>query len=268
MSEIINNEVVAPVAEAPVAEAPVANSAWYDSLPDELKNNKNIQGFKSVEELAKSYTNQMSLLGKKVSEFAAEDVQKFYGKLGRPDSPEGYAVPEDMPAELKESFLKKAFDAGLSAEQAKVLADSLTLEHRASVEAEAAQYESLKKEWAEKLQTEFGAAYDKRIETAKRAFNKLADEGLKELLHSTGLHEHPDMIKLFARIGKDFLESDTIVRSDADTHFGVTPGEANAKIQMKMMDPEFKKAYLYSTHPQHKAAVAEMAELYALASKK
>jgi hypothetical protein len=260
----ITNEAV--VTDAAPVEAP-APSLWYETLPDEYKTNKNITNFKDPSELVKSYLHQTSMLGKKVHEWAAEDVTRLHGKLGRPESHTEYKFADEMAADAREDFAKKAFEAGLTQEQAKILADKFIENGRAAAEAEAKAEADLKKAWADDLRNEFGAAYDKRLDTARRAFNELADDGLKELITATGLAEHPAMIKLFSKLGKDFLEPDRIVKSDSDTRFGITPAEAQARINMKMADAEFKKAYFSGTHHAHKAAVAEIADLYKLAGK-
>lgn len=268
MTEVINTEVQATETAAPIA-APeaVVEKAWYESLPEEFKYNKNITNFKSVEDLVKSYANQTSLLGKKVSDWSAEDINRFAEIKGRPSNASDYIFADEMDAALKESFAAKAFEAGLTQEQAKILADKMVLENRAAIELEEKNIAQLKSTWAEELKTEFGAAHDQRIELARRSFNSLADEGLKQLLESTGLHEHPSMIKLFSKIGKEFLEADRVVRSEADSRFGVSPAEAQAKINAKLADAEFRKAYLNALHPKHKDAVSEMTNLYSLTGK-
>lgn len=270
MTDLVTPEVIVEAAVAPEASlaveapAPAAEAAWFDSLPEELKGNKSLTNFKSVEDLAKSYANQLSLLGKKVSDWTAEDVSKFHTKMGRPEKPEEYKFAEEMDAAAKADFAAKAFEAGLTQEQAKILADKLVVDSRLNKEIEAKAEIELKNKWVEELKSEFGDAYDKRINLARKTFNELADDGLKELVVATGLHEHPNMIKLFAKIGKEFLEPDRIVSSDSDTTFGISPAEAQNRINAKLADPDFKRAYLSATHPKHKDALAEITRLYQL----
>lgn len=258
---------VSPEASGSPVAAPMVDSApkgFVDTLPEELRGVKALQNFKDASELAKSYANQLSLLGKKVADWSAEDVSKFNMKMGRPETADGYKFAEEMDAATKADFAAKAFEAGLTQEQAKVLADKLVLDSRLAKENEEKYTNELKNKWVEELKSEFGDAYDKRINLARKTFNELADDGLKELITATGLHEHPNMIKLFARIGKEFLEPDRIVSSDSDTSFGVSPAEAKNRVSAKLADPEFKTAYLSATHPKHKEALAEITRLYQL----
>lgn len=261
---------VAPSTEASIVEsAPVEVAAaavedknFLASLPEELRDIKALQGFKSAADLAKSYANQLSLLGKKVDDWGVEDIAKFAPKLGRPENAEGYIIPDEL--SNKSEFMKTAFDAGLNQSQAKALADKMIEAQRASKAASDAELNSLHETWNKSLQTEFGSAFNNRIELARRALNNLGNENLKTLLKDTGLDRHPEMIKLFSNIGKKYLEGDVIVAGDKDGRFGVTPAEAQNRINAKLADREFREAYFSATHINHDNAVKELANLYAI----
>lgn len=52
-----------------------------------------------------------------------------------------------------------------------------------------------------------GADFDKNMEIAKLARDKLGDEGLKDLLGKTGLGSHPSIVKIFHLAGKQLQSS-------------------------------------------------------------
>ena len=86
--------------------------------------------------------------------------------------------------------------------------------------------------WAEASRTdpEFGGAqFDANLAVAKRGYNMFASDGLKSLLEQTGYGNHPEVLRVFHKIGK-LLNEDNIVGGgaggsfDARAMFPNTPG--------------------------------------------
>src|SRR4051812_21475757 len=61
-------------------------TTWLDTLPDDLKQSKPLQNFKTAEDLAKSYVNLNSLLGKRYQEMSPDELNKVQAILGKPES--------------------------------------------------------------------------------------------------------------------------------------------------------------------------------------
>ena len=67
--------------------------------------------------------------------------------------------------------------------------------------------------WQEACRTdpEFGGAqFDANLAVAKRGYNMFASDGLKSLLEQTGYGNHPEVLRLFHKIGK-MMGEDNIV---------------------------------------------------------
>lgn len=246
-----------------VQAAPVSQPSLLDSLADDLKTAKSLGNFKDVNELAKSYLNAQSLIGKRISDMSGDDLKALDAIRGVPEAPEKYVLPEELPSEVTDAYKEIASQAKLTQEQAKTVLDSYIMLERKAQEAAAAQQQQFKETSVETLKKEFGLAFDQKLEIAKRAVSTFGGDELKQALNETGLGDHPAFVKVFAKIGQQLLE-DTTVEADKATTFGVSPAEADAMIQNKMLDPEFRQAYISGHHPGHSAAVAEMARLYEL----
>ncbi len=254
----INANVDKPVENVNVNVDPA--KSIIDSLAPEFKEIKSLANFKDINDLAKSYVNLNSLLGKKVSEWAATDIKGLNSKLGKPESADKYILPDDL-GEEKGIIQALAFDADLNQDQAKKLSDKLILARREENEkASVAKKQSLEKTTVE-LRKEFGEAFDQRLALANRALDKLGGDELKKTLAEAGLLNNASVIKMFANMGKNYLEEHTVVGVDKASVHGITPSDAKTIMNAKMLDKEFREAYYSATHPAHKAAVDEMNKL-------
>lgn len=278
MSNIEQTTVDAAISNGATASAPeVANeplinaeaqpasvsSDFLSSLSEELKGHKALQNFKSAEDLAKSYLNANQLLGKRMNELSAEDANYFKGLIGVPESADKYKLPEEMNADMAGWYKGLAHKAGLTQDQAKSVIDEYIMLERSQVERQKVEMDRVAGEWVEGLKKEFGSAFEKQIEVAKRGVQAFGGDDIQQLLNETGLGNHPAVVKMFAKIGKELLE-DSIVHADKEAVFGITPDNAKVMIEQKMGDAEFKKAYFNGMHPGHKSAVAELSRLYEL----
>lgn len=123
--------------------------------------------------------------------------------------PEGMTADEGLLAEVLPVF--KA--AGLTQEKAQELVDRYTQSIEAIPEAQAEKFEQLKDDWkatALKDDEIGGEAFEKNVGVAVRAVEKYATPELKELLESSGLGNHPEMIRLLYRVGNDLKEDSPV----------------------------------------------------------
>jgi hypothetical protein len=243
-------------------EAPV-EARFSDSLSEDLRDQKALHDFKDVDGLAKSYLHLNSMIGKKIGELSPEELGDVYNKLGRPEKSEEYALPDKVNDQFKGWYTESAHKLGLTQDQARGLAESYLELENAQVADHNANIEAQQAEWAESLKTEFGNAFDQRVGAAQKAVEAFGGAELKEAMDSTGLGNHPAMVKAFAQIGKEMLESG-LTQSEASATFGVTPEDAKNKIANLKRDPEFMKAYMSGSHPGHAGAVAELQSYHAI----
>jgi len=88
---------------------------WRTSLPEELRTEKSLEKYKSVPEVAKAYVEASKLMGNAVhmpkADATQEEFDKFYARLGRPESPDKYELkrPENPAGGQWDEGLEKEF---------------------------------------------------------------------------------------------------------------------------------------------------------------
>ena len=111
------------------------------------------------------------------------------------------------------------------------------------------------------LKREWGADYDGRLDQAQRAFGQFASPEFSALMDETGLGNHPELVKAFAKIGA-MLGEDKLIVGTGLGQSKVTPHDAKDQIQSLYADSEFSKAYRDNKEPGHKAAMDKMDKLF------
>lgn len=251
------------------------SSSWRDSLPADLRANPALSNFADVGALAKEHVNLQGLIGRKgiippTENDPPEAWQKFYDALGRPAKPEeyGFKAPDGAPPDVYDpnfagKFAKWAFEAGIPKAQALKLHDSYVKEAIDGHKAQMASLQATGADMEKALRAEWGAAYDAKVESGRRAFKTFTSpamaDRMEKVLGST------EMMKMFASIGEKMGE-DNMIGANAGGRTTMTPQEANteiAKINAQMADP--KSALMDKFHPEHNALVARLQQLHEMA---
>jgi hypothetical protein len=157
-------------------------------------------GIKSAADAVKAARESQSLIGRSVQlpgdDAKPEDLQKFYGKLGRPENAEGYefklpeGIPEDLPydAEFAGSFKPVAHELGLSGKQAAGLHDWFVKTQAEgfgkSREAMAGNAVKATEAFEAKWGPQDGETFKGKVAVADRALEGL---GIKQAFEATGL---------------------------------------------------------------------------------
>ena len=227
-------ETVAPEESGQVTEE--VNPLAFDpgSLPEGLRAEPSLQTFDSVDKLAKSYVNAVKKIGSDPSSMVqlpreGESWDNFYNQVGRPETPEGYEFGDD-PENTLEFYRNATHQLGLTQEQAQG-------------------------------KREGQASYDAKMDQAQRAFKQFSTPELDKLIDETGLGNHPEFIKTFAKIGS-MIGEDRLVVGTGLGQSGISPHDAKAEIQSLYSDAEFSKSYRDNTDPGHKAAMDKMDKLF------
>lgn len=256
------------------ASGPEAGSDWLGSVSDEIRNDPSMADIQNIEGLAKGYVHAQHMIGSdKVvlpgKDATDEQLSEFYNKLGRPETADGYETPTEnmameIDAQLAGNFFEEAHRIGLSKTQAAALM-RWQAEQGAEMQDEYAQRgERSQAEAVEVLQKEFGDAFDEKLNLARDAALQFGGEELMEVMDSTGLGNHPEVIKAFAKIGRA-MASDEVVGGGGRQNFRMSPAEAKMAIESKKQDPNFMKAYTDKDTAGHAGAVKEMSDLFTLA---
>ena len=120
-------------------------------------------------------------------------------------APEGQAYD----AAVLAPFEEVARELNLTQEAAQKVLDKMAPAIAARQEERVA---AIQAEWAEQTRADKdlgGEALSENLAVAKTAMNKFASPKLQALLHSTGLGNHPEVIRLFNAVGRAISE-DTV----------------------------------------------------------
>lgn len=275
-------------APPPSVSAPWAgNDAWqvgpegakvpWATLIDDADARATVEakGYKNPAELSRAYHNLMQMQrtdrvevpGK---EATPEQLNEFYGKVGRPETPDGYEFKFADGVTPDDNMVKFARDtfhaAGLSPRQAQLVAEKWN-EFAAQADTHMTEANQTKNdgEIAE-LQTRMGADLNKNMEAGRRAVQALglSDELIGRIEGSIG---SAPIVELLAMIGRKSEEGGFMAAGsgggDPSNPENMTPQQAQSKINELQSDAGFMAKYTEKHHPEHAQAVDRMMKLYA-----
>ena len=209
--EQTGNEATASLATA-AAQGQEEAGSW-DDLPDDIRPAIETK-FKTKGDLAKSYLELQKKLGVWPGENASEeDKAQFFARIGRPETADAYEI--DF-SEVPDGFIdkdkaiadikKSAYEAGLSAVQAKKLAASTA----ATLKQQVAALADARKTADTELRKEWGEHYDDNLALVGKVVNEYGGDGIVHFLDKTGAGNNPDFIQMMAKLGQA-LSEDTLV---------------------------------------------------------
>lgn len=225
----------AAAAEKAAAEEESAKTAsetdWRDLLTDDdaKKQASRFESldavFKANADMRKSISDRVKIPGEDADE---KEVEKFRKAMGIPASADDYKIelPEGMKIDEAEQVLLDAVKPIAHAANVpesvlstfitgfKELEGQILNEHTADLERhqEAAITE---------LRTEWGKDHEANVNIANRAMNQFGGEDMVKFLNETEaaggvLANHPQMVRLFAKLGRQMSEDGVILPVDQD----------------------------------------------------
>jgi hypothetical protein len=234
-------------------------------LPQELQMEPSLKNFDSLDKLAKSYVHLVKHMGvdaDQIMRFPKEGdtsgYDSIYQRLGKPESAQNYELPE---SDGIDQYKEIAHQLNLTQDQASAVWDLYQQTIQNQAEQEQQSWQQTQAEYHQELQREFGKNAAQEFEFAKRAFTQFSDQEASELMDSTGLGNHPSIVKLFARIGR-VLSEDGMLGPKDGVQGGLSLAQAEQLISQKQSDKDFMAAYTNKYHPQHAEAVEEMTKLF------
>jgi hypothetical protein len=225
----------------------------------------------SVERLASSYRNLEKMVGAEKAgrtvtlpgpDADPDALGEFFTRLGRPEQPDGYKVPEGIQvneARLTEAR-QKAHEIGLTDKQFEAMI-SWDNEFVANMsETVAAERKQAAEKAEAELRQEWGGAYDQRVEAVNKAAEALemTQDQLKGLREAMGPAAAMKFVySLGARLGEDLTPTDVAGKKSAE----LTPDAAQAEWNRLRNDQGFQQAWLNKSDPQHNWALEKKAQL-------
>ena len=271
--------VAAPAPAGGAGNPPITD--WRTSLPEDLRSEKVFESIKGkdINEafpiLAKNYVHAQKLVGAEKlvvpgPSATPEELSAFYTKLGRPAKPEEYSIklPEGLTEDRLDkvrvdTWRKELHDAGIPKVAAeRLLSKYLADEHGAHTAAQAAQTKALEQNELS-LKQEFGTKFDEKVNHARWAVKEFGSDALLQMLDQTGLGSHPEVVKLFAKIGESV--GDDRARGQGSRQMAgatLAPETAQHELTIFNKNPENTKALFDANHPRHDAVVSERKALF------
>lgn len=248
-------------------------------LPENVRSHADFKNAKSFEDFAQQHVNLSSLVGKQRlpapdASWTDKEWNEFYTAAGHPDKPEAYKLegldlggarestamldafrPLFAKARLSESQAKQlvegylGFTKGLGEQAGKLKADAMPK----LMEAHYAKYGG---------QEAFGKAKEAAQAGAEAIFGDELDAFRAiDLPSGIALLDHPKVFDLLVQAGKS-LQEGGLPRSGAGADGGAA-GDAQARLNAFLADPEKQKALNTRDHPQHQEAIDEQLRLRA-----
>jgi len=257
----------------PNSSGGTGTSTWLSALPKELQEDATLKKFNDVQGLAQSYINAQKLIGAdKIAipskHATEEDWKVVFEKLGLPAA-DKYEVKFADQATIDKKFVDEfkaiAHKNGILPKQAQALADWFS-QSNANAENEVVKQRqaNLDKEIKE-LRSEWGKAFDQKLQYANNALQEFADENTLTYLEKTGLANDTKLVRLLSAMGEKLYKEGKI----ADAGSGapqMTPAEAHKQAMNIIGNPQHP--YNVKDHPGHRAAVEEVKGLFETATAK
>ena len=289
--------IIAPQVSSDVV-APKDSGDFLSSISEELRIDPSLKDFKNVDGLAKSYVEAQRMIGSSVripSEDAsvevkkefydkldslpnvlsipksddAEGIGKFYNKLGRPETSEGYDFVFEnkelndivsASPEMGKEFSDVAYNLGLSKTQAKALvefeASKIHKQNQDMADSREQSLLHLKKEW--------GNDYDARLHGAKSVAKIYTDkypDAMTSLLNGPA-GNNPAFIEMLSELGGALKETGHKGMTQS-IEYGMSPQEAMDRIQDIRKNPNH--AINVANHPDRERQQQKLDELYDIA---
>lgn len=256
--------------DTPAPEQVETTTDWRTALDADTA--KSVAPFKTEADLAKGYANLSKMLGgEKIpvprDETDHEAWSQVWNRLGRPEQPDGYEVPDDYKDAIDQSqareFFTKAHEMGLTKRQAAELMHFDMARAAAARDGVARQEQQTVESMKSELKAEYGPAIDDKLRIAREFVVKFTggDPELAKEVANSPFFNDPKVVKMLVNAGQALM-SDPIKGKGASAQFALSPAEALAKIESLKSNPvEFTRI---TNNPKSSDAI-ELDRLYQIA---
>lgn len=240
--------------EGGAAAAAAPTTDWLASMPEDARGFVQTKGWKSPADVLGSYQNLEKLLGADKAgraivppkdDASPEEWQAFYGKLGRPETPDGYKlpVPEGDSGEFAKTAAAWMHEAGLNSKQAEALAGKWNEFQTAQLQAAEAEFAQRAAVDVQDLQRAWGEKFEANAELARRAIREagLSPEEGMAVERALGVKKAAEV---FAKLGQQFAEAPMKGGEGQRGSFGDTPESAAARIKALQADQDWVARYI------------------------
>lgn len=136
----------------------------------------------------------------------------------KPVAPEKYDLKLPSGSLLEKSAVERiasyAKERGLSQEDAQSLLERESQAVSGFAEAQRAELEGKVESWKQEVEDDKeigGAAFKQNVELAHRVLARYGSPSLRQALNETGLGNHPELVRVFVRIGKAMADDQLVM---------------------------------------------------------
>ena len=179
-------------------------------------NNQNFTKYTNVKDFLAGHESLVSRLGNTITlpneTSTKEDYDKFYAKLGRPETPEAYKFEDKLPEgfeidkNLDQDYRKLAYDIGLSSAQAQKLrafyntaVETAYTNNQKEVQTRLAENHDKN---VRAIKDMWGADYQAKTKIAVQTARNILSQQTLDYLDATGLGDNASLVKDFYELSK------------------------------------------------------------------
>lgn len=167
-----------------------------------------------------------------------EEVDKFYNRVGRPDSPDKYVAPKDADANMFKALAPELHGAGLTQAQVDKITQGYNKFAQAQIAEQANAWIADQNDAQARLEKEWGAKTPQEVEHNRRAMRALGISVDEATAYMRGGAEK--FLRLLNTAGHMIAEDNSgDIQSDATLGFGLTPNRAAADLAELRSNKDF-----------------------------
>ena len=248
-----------------VTPAAQPTSSWKDSISEEYRADPSIEKFTEIDALAKSYINATKMIGQDkiiipTKNSTQEAWDEAYAKLGRPESPDKYAldvksdvVPFDETA-IK-SFAEQSHKLGLNNKQAQGILEFYKNNMEGSAQQAKIDTETAQSQAEQELRQEWGRDFEGKVKQAGALAKANINPEILDMTLSNGIRlgDHPEIIKGFAKIA-GMMSEDKIVATESENVNTI----ADIESEISAITNDTNGPYWNKQHPDHDKMVQQV----------
>ena len=214
-----------------------AQKSWRDSLPDDLKADPTLSKYSDLPNLAKAHIELQKKFGQKGvfkpgKDASAEEIKSFRESMGIPTDPTKYDMGQFEGVKVDQSMVdwakKVGAEQGIEPAALKaVVTDYMKVSEANGQAAYRAALEQMKA-GIEQLKSEWGEGFDRNIQRANFAAEKIGGKPLVERVVKAGIHNDPVLLKALTEVAK--LYGEDKLREGGIGDGRSTPQEIDAEI--------------------------------------
>ncbi len=278
------NPTPVDVPKTDVKEPERPDTSWYESLPDELKNDGTVKLYsdKGVEELARAASNYRKKISEgKISppgsEATEEQKREYYKSIGCPDSPDDYRLGDieldGQPigdGDRLKRIAEHAHKVGLPADSVREFVRAEAVAEQQAIKQAEEKYNEYLEKSKDNLSSEFGSSFETKVLAANKVLSGYFGSEFvamirKELPEAVSILSFPPFIKGLVAISKATGQH-AIVGETSPAKSVYSKEEAEREIKERQADKEYMAIWNDKTHPKYEKVKRELDELYDIAT--